>query len=100
MRLIDADPMRQDWLDNGQNEYIYDTNAFLDSIDNQPTIDPIHATGSCYCQECRYFSPRVSINFCARTGVTCEPRDFCSYGERKDGAKQKEAGTDVHQQDD
>ena len=40
-RLIDADVMRQDWLENGQNEYVYDTNAFLDSIDEQPTIDAV-----------------------------------------------------------
>lgn len=39
MRLIDADAMRQNWLENGQNEYVYDTNAVLDSIDAQPTIE-------------------------------------------------------------
>lgn len=39
MRLIDADAMRQDWLENGENECIYDTNAILDSIDAQPTVD-------------------------------------------------------------
>lgn len=38
MRLIDADVMREEWLENGQNEYVYDTNAILDSIDQQPTI--------------------------------------------------------------
>lgn len=38
MRLIDADAMRQDWMENGENEYIYDTNAVLDSIDAQPTV--------------------------------------------------------------
>lgn len=38
-RLIDADAMRNDWLENGQNEYVYDTNAFLQSIDEQPTIE-------------------------------------------------------------
>lgn len=37
-RLIDADAMRQEWLENGENEYIYDTNAVLDSIDAQPTV--------------------------------------------------------------
>lgn len=37
-RLIDADEMRDDWLENGENEYVYDTNAFLESIDNQPTV--------------------------------------------------------------
>ena len=37
-RLIDADEMRDDWLENGENEYVYDTNAFIESIDNQPTV--------------------------------------------------------------
>ena len=39
MRQIDADAMRKEWLENGENEYVYDTNAVLDSIDNQPTIE-------------------------------------------------------------
>ena len=38
-RLIDADIMRQEWLENGENEYVYDTNAVLDSIDSQPTVN-------------------------------------------------------------
>lgn len=40
MRLGDLDALREDWLENGENEYIYDTNSFLASIDEQPTIDP------------------------------------------------------------
>lgn len=39
-RLIDADALRQDWLENGENEYVYDTNAFLDSLDTAPAIIP------------------------------------------------------------
>lgn len=39
MRLIDADALRQEWLVNGENEYVYDTNAFLESIDNTPAIE-------------------------------------------------------------
>ena len=39
-RLIDADALRKDWLENGENEYIYDTNAFLDSLDDAPTVIP------------------------------------------------------------
>lgn len=39
-RLIDANALREDWLENGENEYVYDTNSFLSSIDDQPTIDP------------------------------------------------------------
>lgn len=38
--MIDADAMRTEWLENGENEYVYDTNAVLDSIDQQPTIEP------------------------------------------------------------
>lgn len=41
MRIIDADALRQDWLENGENEYVYDTNAMLDSIDKQPTVDAV-----------------------------------------------------------
>ena len=40
MRLIDADELRDYWLYNGLNEKIYDTNDVLESIDEQPTIDP------------------------------------------------------------
>ena len=40
-RLIAANVMRQDWLENGENEYVYDTNAVLDSIDAQPTVDAV-----------------------------------------------------------
>lgn len=39
-RLIDANALRADWLENGENEYVYDTNSFLYSIDDAPTIDP------------------------------------------------------------
>lgn len=37
MRLIDADKLREWWLANGLNERVYDTNDFLDSIDEQET---------------------------------------------------------------
>lgn len=40
MRLIDGDALREEWLKNGENEYVYDTNAVLESIDNAPTIEP------------------------------------------------------------
>lgn len=39
-RLIDADALREDWLENGENAYVYDTNAFLFSLDDAPTIIP------------------------------------------------------------
>lgn len=39
-RLIDADRMAGYWLVNGLNEKVYDTNDVLNSIDEQPTVDP------------------------------------------------------------
>lgn len=42
-RYIDADMMREEWLENGENEYVYDTNSVLDSIDAQPTADVVEA---------------------------------------------------------
>lgn len=43
-RLIDANALREDWLENGENEYVYDTNSFLSSLDDAPTIDPENIT--------------------------------------------------------
>lgn len=40
MRLIDADAMQVEWLAKGLDDRTYDTNDVLDSIDEQPTIDP------------------------------------------------------------
>ena len=40
-RYIDAERMHEDWLENGENEYVYDTNAVLQSIDEQPTADVV-----------------------------------------------------------
>lgn len=40
MRLIDADELCEYWLYNGLNERIYDTNDVLESIDEQPDVDP------------------------------------------------------------
>lgn len=85
MRLIDADAMRQDWLENGENEYVYDTNAFLDSIDEQPTIDAVPVVR---CKDCKNLerSEDGSIYLCLHKMLgRIRQDDFCSYGERKDG---------------
>ena len=85
-RLIDANAMRDDWMENGENEYVYDTNAVLDSIDSQPTVDAVEVVR---CRECKHCDPE---NYhCDHPMGTAAPLrrkldDFCSYGERKDGA--------------
>lgn len=94
MRLIDADAMREEWLENGENEYVYDTNAILDSIDAQPTIETVEVVhgkwkikyGSegdvyWYCSKCRH---EVLFDIHGYQ----EKTDFCPYcGARMDGAE-------------
>ena len=79
-RLIDANAMRQDWLENGENEFVYDTNAVLDSIDAQPTADAVEVVR---CKDCKH-----KDGMPGQPNIVCwqmHDDDFCSYGERKDG---------------
>ena len=84
-RLIDANAMRDDWMENGENEYVYDTNAVLDSIDSQPTVDAVEVTR---CQKCEYHEDTLVIGFehCCLYDLTMRYNDFCSYGKREGGA--------------
>ena len=91
-RLIDASAMRDDWLENGENEYVYDTNAVLDSIDSQPTVDAVEVVR---CRECVWshmsIDPRTlhSAMVCGYKGYNpvqfsqVTDNDFCSHGERE-----------------
>lgn len=87
-RLIDASVMRDDWLKNGENEYIYDTNAVLNSIDSQPTVDAVEVVR---CRECKHRGTDDCIFHIKGEPADEElllklDNDFCSYGERKEGA--------------
>lgn len=78
-RYIDADKMREEWLENGENEYVYDTNSVLDSIDAQPTADVVevkhgrwirHKENCLYnrCSICCYEHCREN-NYCPNCGA-------------------------------
>lgn len=89
-RLIDADAMRDYWLENGENEYVYDTNAVLDSIDSQPTVDAVEVVRCRDCKRCFKHTTkrnRQKMWICMRNevDVCVRPDGFCSYGERNDG---------------
>lgn len=60
MRLIDADAFREWWLENGANEYIYDTNSILDSIDSWPTF-VVDAVPVVRCGDCKHEISSVDI---------------------------------------
>ena len=88
MRLIDANAMRDDWLENGENEYIYDTNAVLDSIDSQPTVDAVEVVR---CKDCirRYDTDECPMCFLieGKYYEYTNGNGFCDRGERKEGAE-------------
>lgn len=103
MRLIDTENFCKEHQDFPSVVYV--------ALSKSPTIDPIHAAGGCRCAECKNFvyehdrpnrlkNHPPNFGRCGYLDFAHKDTDFCSYGERKDGAKQKEAGTDVHQQDD
>ena len=76
-RYIDADGLREYWLTNGKNERVYNTNDFLDSIDEQPTADVqpvVHAhwkydkNGVFWCSRCECI-PATKSYFCPNCGA-------------------------------
>ena len=86
-RLIVANAMRDDWLENGENEYVYDTNAVLDSIDSQPTVDAVEVVR---CKDCirRYDTDECPMCFLIEGEYYDGTNEsgFCDSGERKEGA--------------
>lgn len=55
-------------------------------FDESPTIDPVHASGACYCWECRnYNKPR--LGWCSHHMDRENPDDFCSWGQRREDTK-------------
>ena len=88
IRLIDANAMRDDWLENGENEYVYDTNAVLDSIDSQPTVDAVEVVR---CKDCirRYDTDECPMCFLieGKYYEYTNGNGFCDRGERKEGAE-------------
>lgn len=93
MRLIDADALREDWLENGQNEYVYDTNAFLESIDEAPTIEaePVrHGEWEPVLDSVRNLpTPVLSGWRCSECGrrIDIHKEPYCNCGAKMDGGK-------------
>ena len=84
MRLIDADELRNDWLQNGQNENVYDTNAFLESIDNAPTVDAVPVVR---CHDCIMHDNCTTEDAFKLCGIE-DP--FCCAGKRREPVKPPE----------
>ena len=96
MRLIDADALgvgrcSKDILPAA---YCAGWNGLIDLIEKAPTIDAVSVVR---CRECKHWKPTGSkagnsfsdmeyIGGCEFTKYCRRESDFCSYGERKEGA--------------
>ena len=84
MRLIDITGFCESL---GDHETV---SGVLTKLSKQPTIDPIHAVGACYCRECEHWTGialgmRCKLySFPPNAWVYSQPDDFCSRGQRKE----------------
>lgn len=88
-RLIDANAFLKDILTAGIGKTIieYSESDIAYMIRKRPTEDALEVVR---CRECKHYEihkPKVLEN-CERNGyiIPMKPDDFCSYGERKEGA--------------
>ena len=87
MRLIDADNLAPDICDAEIEYGTKPVHFSANAIDFAPTIDAVPVVR---CRECIYFEDS-QINekgflICPASGMEITDMDFCSYGERKEGA--------------
>ena len=87
MRLIDADRAMEIVRNQGiahPNAYHLTNYATL-ILREAPTVDAVEVVR---CRECKYHEDTNVTGFkhCCLIGKTVRYNDFCSYGERKDGA--------------
>ena len=65
--------------------------GFLPAIERAPTMDMVEVVR---CKDCKHYKPQKKsahwesrTNYCNRiVTIKVQPYDFCSYGERKEGA--------------
>ena len=88
MGLIDADKVNPSDVFVGISDFATDCrNAVVKLLAAQPTIDPIHAAGGCYCRECKHWENDDDTGYCTNPDGLDNyalPTDFCSYGMRRD----------------
>ena len=64
------------------NEILETGKCFVDIIDDEPSVDPVHAAGGCYCFECQKFDHDSGTGFCNQWGKWTLCSDFCSRGKK------------------
>ena len=85
MRLIDADELKKIRHEVIQGRIKFDGNEY-DLIDKCPTVDAVPVVR---CRECNHCDPEnyhCDHPMSTAAPLRRKPDDFCSYGERKEGA--------------
>ncbi|WP_082052344.1 hypothetical protein [Ruthenibacterium lactatiformans] len=90
-RLIDADDFLK-WLDVGHlrnpGEVCFCEADVAHMIKSRATVDPVHAAGACYCNECKFTcigeNEVESWCYCKMTNRNINLTDFCSWGQRRE----------------
>lgn len=85
-RLIDANALIKEANSDGAYGYVD-----AKQIYEEPTIDAVEVVR---CKDCKHYKPQKKsahwenrANYCNRiVTIKVQPYDFCSYGERKEGA--------------
>ena len=95
-RLIDANALTERLkFKRRLNGNIPDKCAGYDSAIAQanklPSVDPVHAAGVCYCNECKFVcigeNEAESWCYCKMTNRNINLIDFCSRGQRREGSQ-------------
>lgn len=90
MRLGDLERIAQDVRENNTGNYDkqdWTSSQVVTLLENAPTIDPVRATGGCYCRECRYAQYPDSPNIiCEKFYGAGSPDGFCYWGQQKEAA--------------
>lgn len=92
MRLIDADALgvgrcSRDVL---PADYCAGWNGLIRLLEKAPTVDAVPVV---YCKDCQHYDMGVCLKIYSDGNIHSaawqkrKPDDFCSYGERKEGAK-------------
>lgn len=86
MRLIDADDLLTDPY--FQDESIPERVMFIEAVDDSHTIDavPVVRCKDCQAWQQNSWNKGEMVCKCWADWLPTEPDDFCSYGQRKDGA--------------
>lgn len=87
MRLIDADNFLQSQIKRCRCVPLIggcskDNENLKEILAGQPTVDPVHAAGGCYCRECKYHG---AADGPMRQCDITDDNDFCSHSERRGG---------------